>query len=746
MRSPSRDLLWFHENAGLVLSDLDHSPNGEPPRSYWDTSEVHGAALGYADLYVRGEFNRRRFDSDNYLVRCLMASGWYGPIYMLEPHKYEFITRVGHFLDSQDSDQTLRRHSPTTSDEFVRVALGKSVDSIARPNQIDKVIKEESVRADARFKAIQSLGTFEERISIWRKMHLLELNYDGRFDYNRIIESEKFDRLREVLDVERPDTPINNFTDAAALCLLQEEVEKSISQNLPIPILFDSRGKVYRAAESFQPDGFLTYKDKNGKIVSVIRNASYFLLRASVWIPDRFSGGIRDEERLLELRQMWELTDKYVEVGSRLNMLQPDNSINIEPKLAEKIEQLRRLWFLDRVWLPFAINPTTIQFATPFLDEEQRVLSSAKELVANEAYRKTIKRDVEELRKRFESGAAKYAQFSRIWMRIHEAVETFVDHFGYLAELKPASLVNIFGLVRFGLPDTVEHTAEDYLWWLIGPDEIRRRALNEIAALCFEVVREDVTHKTAPDWLFVLLWVLEDGTTLDELLGKRFKNGLDIPPWLEILHGASLLREGANLARVKRIMSGLERRLDSVRESETRSQIMIGLAYLSFHLWENQDRTRLWSVRSFLTENVMESGGADDFRIREALDWALKARGQVRVESERYVYALNLFVYYATEGADESEFSKVEAHAIELLGFRENRATWQYRFSDTLARFYHRRALGRTGAIRRGLLELALQCIDEACREGRGDLKVLTYQRQLHLTYDGLGSDEPNMG
>ena len=93
MRSPSKDVFWFHYNAGLILSDLEHSPDGEPPRSYWDTAEVHGAALGYSDLYQHGQFNKRRFDSDEYLVRCLMASGWFGKINMLEPHKYEFITR-----------------------------------------------------------------------------------------------------------------------------------------------------------------------------------------------------------------------------------------------------------------------------------------------------------------------------------------------------------------------------------------------------------------------------------------------------------------------------------------------------------------------------------------------------------------------------------------------------------------------------------------------------------------------------
>jgi hypothetical protein len=122
-----------------------------------------------------------------------------------------------------------------------------------------------------------------------------------------------------------------------------------------------------------------------------------------------------------------------------------------------------------------------------------------------------------------------------------------------------------------------------------------------------------------------------------------------------------------------------------------------------------------------------------DSSVLEAYRWALRARSTAEVGSPGYIYALNLFVYYASEGPDEDEFTKAEPYAIELLGFRENQMQWQYRYSDTLARFYHRLAFRRQGAARLELLVQALQMSDEAAREGRADRTVTTYFRQLKL-------------
>jgi hypothetical protein len=410
--------------------------------------------------------------------------------------------------------------------------------------------------------------------------------------------------------------------------------------------------------------------------------------------------------------------------------------MEIEPRLAGKIAELRRLWFLDRVWLPFAVDPKTVAFASPFLENERAVLANAKALADNEVYRKRILRDLHSLRGRFIASAARYTHLTKTWLRIRGSFESFVAQFEYLVELQPKSLANIFGLVRFGLPTEVEKEAEDHLWWFIGPEEIRNKVIGEVIAQCLDFLRVDGARTAFPDWIFVVLWVLEDDATISELMQQRRNESSEVPVWLDIVCGASMLRAETSEAKVDKIIGDLVGRLDDDVVPEIRAQIMIGLAYLNFHIWENRNRTKLWSFRAFLTEVTDEESIEQDTRIQQALNWALKARNTASIGSSRYVYALNQYVYYATEGADESEFDRIEGYAAELLGFMENRSLWQYRFSDTLARFYHRGAMERTGGVRKDMLNQALKFIDAAVREGKGDRKVATYQQQLKLIID----------
>jgi len=742
MKSPTSDLQWFHENAGLILSDMDRCPDQLPPRPYWDTSEVHGSAIGYADLYSKtNEFNSRKFESNEYLVRCLMASGWFGTIEMLEPHKFEFITRIGHFLDAERRDPHSRRPSVVTPTDFLRASTRVGDSSSVTVSNISRFIKDQSGRADALFKAIQSLGSFEQRVSIWRRMQLLSLTYDSAFEYGSIIENRQFERLRRVLDVERPETPINNFTDAAALCLLQERMHRAIEDGAPIPILFVSSSPIRDAALSVKAEGFLTYKDGKGKDVSVLRSANYYLLRASLWVPERFRSSSTLSDPIPELREMWELADGYVGFASRANLLGPDSYVAIDSRLAEKIGELKKLWFLDRVWIPFAIDKTTVEIATPFLSDESRVLDAAKALSDNNAYRAAILRDVEDLRNRFKAGARQYTYLVRTWIQIHESFERFLSYYSYLSDVMPVSISSLFGLVRFGLPEDVERSVEEEVVTLLGPEDIRKKAIGDIIMRCLAVLRAEGTSRRFPGSLIVVLWVLEDDATIDDLIQTRLDSDIDLPMWIHIVHAASLLRAQKGEARVGDILGKLRRGLDDESDVGRRVQIMIGIAYLHFHIWENGGKTRLWTFRAFRSDGRGGEEIPSDKNIQDAVQWALRARNNAPIGSARYVYSLNLFVYYATEAPDSGEFDRAEEYVAELLGYKENRSLWQYRFDDTLARFYHRRAMDRSGRERKENLVKAMSYIEEAVRMGRGDRRVGTYREQLKLILDRATED-----
>jgi len=85
-----------------------------------------------------------------------------------------------------------------------------------------------------------------------------------------------------------------------------------------------------------------------------------------------------------------------------------------------------------------------------------------------------------------------------------------------------------------------------------------------------------------PDWLFIMLWVLDDDLIIRELIEKRQNDSGENPIWLDIIYGATLLRERAAAGKVDKIIGHMQKRLEVEVGHEAKVLMMIGLAYLNF--------------------------------------------------------------------------------------------------------------------------------------------------------------------
>jgi hypothetical protein len=617
--------------------------------------------------------------------------------------------------------------------DFLKEVLPSASDRLLSADNIDQFIKDESNNAGSLFKAIQNLGRLESRISTWKQMELLELGDDPRFDYARIVADDNFDRLRRVLDEERPLTKINNFTDAASLCFLQQILSESIERRTSIPLLFVPSGIVRKAVASLRDHTFLAYEGRDGRPVSILRRADYYLLRASLWIPQRFRRDSKLANPMPELREMWKVVDTLISFAEQANLIGPESVIEIDNMLAEKIEQLRKLWFLDRTWIPFAIDKSTIEAAAPYLTVELKVLENVHNLAKSRAYAAAVRRDAKELHGKFDEGARSSTLLAKVWTRLHDAYDRFQNQFGYLGTAPTVSAASLFGLVKFGLTPDAEQILEGEFRGLLSPDDNGKRVLRQLIVRCRDSLKGGaVSHEEIAN-LSLTLWILEDYATLDELFGRLAGDVDNVPVWAQILHAASLLRTPHEIHRVQAIIGRLQRNLNVAGDVDEKVKLLIGIAYLNFHLWESREENLLWTVGFCRDGFNFRMDDPIDGNLQAAISSALRARNTARQGSGPYVYALNLYVYYMTEGAGDETFAGTEQYLIELLSYHDKNDLWQYRFSDTLARFYLRRAVPFRIDERSALLKLAMSHIVEAERLGRADRRVANFKELLKL-------------
>lgn len=62
-------------------------------------------------------------------------------------------------------------------------------------------------------------------------------------------------------------------------------------------------------------------------------------------------------------------------------------------------------------------------------------------------------------------------------------------------------------------------------------------------------------------------------------------------------------------------------------------------------------------------------------------------------ESKHRIYSLNIYCYYIIDSASDEEYKKITNWIKELIVLKSSINSWHFRYDDTIARSFHRRAL-----------------------------------------------------
>jgi hypothetical protein len=100
---------------------------------------------------------------------------------------------------------------------------------------------------------------------------------------------------------------------------------------------------------------------------------------------------------------------------------------------------------------------------------------------------------------------------------------------------------------------------------------------------CFDVLKGEAKNSAEIGNLALILWILEDDLTIDKMFSAKSKEMPDMPSWIQIVCGASLLRARRSSSKVDLIISQLRLKESSSSNAEEKVQLIIGVAYLNFH-------------------------------------------------------------------------------------------------------------------------------------------------------------------
>ena len=225
------------------------------------------------------------------------------------------------------------------------------------------------------------------------------------------------------------------------------------------------------------------------------------------------------------------------------------------------------------------------------------------------------------------------------------------------------------------------------------------------------------------------LWFAELDRHIEELLRRRGKT-LNHPDetWVQIVHAAALFRDGHREQKATAIHDELVSLLSEKQNPIDRARLAVGVGYIYFHRWLSKGGDAVWR-----RPNMQHLGDLAAL-VQSAISYAKLAANQRHDDEELKVYALNLYLYYVTEGGNDSEFKEVHSIARELLAYKSGESLWNYRYDDSLARFYHRLSLSAEPYEKREeLLQIARTLSREAFQESYGDKQVSLYWSLLNL-------------
>jgi len=145
--------------------------------------------------------------------------------------------------------------------------------------------------------------------------------------------------------------------------------------------------------------------------------------------------------------------------------------------------------------------------------------------------------------------------------------------------------------------------------------------------------------------------------------------------WLLGIAGAAAIKIGRT-AEGQKARQELERRLLKADGDQAKAGLAIMIAYLYFRSWKLKGGEVAWR-NGGLHSNNRPTQEVQNL-IAKAIEFTEQAYEAQLADLDSRLYALNLRLFYITEGGTDAEFNQAEDLLGKLLEQRHNSGFWQY--------------------------------------------------------------------
>jgi hypothetical protein len=721
------------KNIDLQLEDIAFRKEGIEVELYYDTSDVIDAVLGSRGFYPPFEealFPREKFDSKRILVLSLVTSGWFGKIRMLPPHQAEFLTRLKFYFGvgiATDPKGEARNFLSDIGLEEVNPFIDTPLEDL-KNEKLYEFIKRQAGLAEKLFKAIQCMVPWHRRLARWEAHGILE--YDMRKpSYDKMIENKHILKLKDEFDKKRKGTPVNNFADAMAVAILVERVnefkrlEKTTARKT-IARFYSPRELFHQAIDNAGVNSQLSYNSPLRGESSVLCDSDYLVYKAA-FIPRPGRDGYNESLEFAE-NYLRDLSGKVAEVLKLQEKLTSGALSEIKDltgkPLSGIIADLRQFSFLDNVWLKFEA-PQDMNQAL------REVVEASRDLTQSDTFQQELTRVVKDTEAKLTENVEEFKWISSIWFRVERAADDLRSRVR-AGSSSSEEFFRDLGLFRYAFPEGTHENIRDLLQEIVAGEQSQQAALVSVVMSSYRGRKNPTGELDRLIAASAIMLVARMYRELYSLL-NRIKS---LPhSSLKVVFVETLFKLRRKRERCVELIAELETEYKGAKGFQKRAELSMGIAYLYFRLWRSYGGTPKWVKTSDTSDPSL-------IRLREtymnsAINYAHEAYRIFREDDlMRKVYTLNQYLYYMVEQGVEERMSDMEVAAAGLTSFRTEPEVWQYRFDDTLSRYFHLLAFRAGGAKDwEDLMDDAERLNDDALKESSGDDDVKEHAMQLGI-------------
>jgi len=583
------------------------------------------------------------------------------------------------------------------------------------------------------FKIIQLIRgvTWQARLVDLRDRGILRLD-SHKVSYQSIVHTDEFRSLKAALEEIRPAyAPVSNFADAVALMMLISLIEnfrKGLSKT--VPRFFTTAyniGELPLLLEAIDKAGLrqsLMYNTVLGKEHLALRDSDYFVFKATLYAPDpennQQESGFSNPHVLLELRQ------RIYAILQPPNVLTAElvNEIAISGRpLIQVIDDLNTFLFFKNVWMPSSIEDQNIALED---------LKQVTDQLTSESMKERVNEGIRLAKVSLEENIGEYLLISVFWEQIEMAAETLRKYFKNVIT-EDVDYFRDFGLLRFAFPESSHERINSVLESLLfGTQDDEEGTHYRVIADCY------LAH-LAPDDKYIdnlvaavaVLWVAKMYRQVIILLEK-----INPSPHfsLDIANAAAIYETKEEAERSTEIIQKLEARCLTSQSPKEKGDLLVGLAYLYFHSWKRKGYGPLWDPP--VIENLKVDAIGHEL-VNRAVSYAKQACIMIGDwDIKKKVYALNQYLYYLVMGVEDDRILDMSTAAESLLRYKDEDRNewWQYRFDDSLSRYFHRLARSSANAQEwEDYMDRAMIFSQEAMQHMPWDDDIVDYNNRLTI-------------